>query len=99
MPIVKMTDLQLAYVVWRKHHMHLTGPARRRGFSQYLDDVMPIYLGASGVWELTAPAEHRMQMLLGPHAYAVIRAYYAKQGPSVEVDQNFFTHLTGEFEK
>ncbi len=90
MPIIRMTDLQLAYLAWRKHHMHLDGAERRRRFSRYINDVMPIYLGASGVWELTAPAERRMQMLLGPHAYAVIRAYYAKLEPSVEVDQNFF---------
>jgi hypothetical protein len=79
--LVKAGDLIKAFVKWWGHYPNLSNLEAHSSFSKYLDAALiPPMLHIThwrGVWELTEEQARRVEMLLGPHAHTVIKAYEA----------------------
>lgn len=78
--MVDVDDIYRASDVWMSYHHYDTITEARRDFDAYLGGpALPSVMAVAGWWMLTNEQEHRMRLLLGPHAKTVIKAYYAKK--------------------
>jgi hypothetical protein len=64
-PLRPIDQYNEAFVVWCTHHLNDDLDVRRVSFSSFIS-------GPNSV------REHRIDLLLGPHAKTVIKAYYAR---------------------
>lgn len=78
---VKMDDLYIAFMLWRKYHPSYFQSRARKTFARFCKGaVLPVFLGTSGgTWELTEEQEAMVRLLLelknSPYAQTVIKAY------------------------
>jgi hypothetical protein len=77
---VRLEDLADAFKVWWRAHGNMDKADARVQYARFLGGAtLPVFFvgGCNGRWKLSPEQARRMRMLLGPHSYAIIKAYEA----------------------